>query len=65
MGPLGELWRLGSREGMWQSPKRQMSDSLGLRPSLSSLLRRSLLPHRGPVLAWKRRRRLDNTLLLQ
>ena len=32
MGPLGELWRLGSREGMWQSPKRQMSDSLGAAP---------------------------------
>ena len=34
----------------------QMSDSL---------LRRSLLLHRGPVLAWKRRRRPDNALLLQ
>ena len=32
MGPLGELWRLGSQEGMWQSPKRQMSDSLGAAP---------------------------------
>ena len=29
------------------------------------LLRRSLLLHRGAVLAWKRRRRLYNTLLLQ
>ena len=36
--------------------KGQMSDSL---------LRRSLLLHRGAVLAWKRRRRLDSTLLLQ
>ena len=35
--------------------KGQMSDSL---------LRRSLL-HRGPVLAWKRRGRLDSTLQLQ
>ena len=37
----------------------------GLRPSFSALLRRSLLLHRGPVLAWKRRRRLDSALLLQ
>ena len=44
--------------------------STDLRPSTSSqmsdsLLRRSLLLHRGPVLAWKRRRRLDDALLLQ
>ena len=37
----------------------------GLRPSLSSPLRRSLLLRRGPVLAWKRRRRLNSALLLQ
>ena len=36
--------------------KGQMSDSLGAAPSLSSLLRRSLLLRRGPVLAWKRRK---------
>ena len=47
------------------SPKVKCQTRSGLRPSLSSLLRRSLLLRRGPALAWKRRRRLDSALLLQ
>ena len=47
------------------SPKVKCQTRSGLRPSLSSLLRRSLLLRRGPVLVWKRRRRLDSALLLQ
>ena len=38
------------------SPKVKCQTRSGLRPSLSSLLRRSLLLHRKPMLVWKRRK---------
>ena len=53
--PFATAPALGSTD-LRPSTSSQMSDSLGAAPSLSSLLRRSLLLHRKPILVWKRRK---------